>query len=263
MRFGKECTCTLVFASLFLLASPATADVDSYREVVEDIEGLIDYYALDETLEDTADGDNGNNDGIPIDLRFPLETTSTKASSESTMAEALGRAGAKVAVLDLRPEAADAVAERIRSSGGQALGVASNVLERESLEEARRSIESELGPIDILINGAGGNHPKGTTSKEFLDPTDLEKAAADLTTFYDLEPVGIEPLFQPGSTQRIEFRANLIVHLGDMPLINIVEEMFGKANTGRYVNICTVSLKVLSQTQGNEIDNLFGPVTVT
>ena len=87
----------------------------------------------------------------------------------SVMAEALAKSGAKVAILDLREENAQKVAEKINAAGGKAIGLAANVLELESLQKANETIKAELGTCDILINGAGGNNPKGTTSKEFLD----------------------------------------------------------------------------------------------
>lgn len=110
-------------------------------------------------------------------------------------AEALAECGAKVAVLDLRKEAADSAAERIRAAGGTAMGVAANVLETESLTAARDEIEAEWGPVDILINGAGGNHPKGTTSREYLLPEHLEGEMEGLTTFFDLDPEGVQFVF--------------------------------------------------------------------
>ncbi len=111
------------------------------------------------------------------------------------MAKALAEAGAAVAIADLRKDAADAVAAEITEAGGKAIGVACNVLERESLEKANVEIESALGPVDILVNGAGGNHPKGTTSKEYLLPEDLEGAVEGVTTFYDLDPDGVQFVF--------------------------------------------------------------------
>ena len=84
----------------------------------------------------------------------------------STIARALAAAGAKVAVLDLREEAARKVADAIAAEGGVAKGYACNVLEKESLEKVRAAVEADLGPVDVLLNGAGGNHPKGTTSNE-------------------------------------------------------------------------------------------------
>ena len=111
------------------------------------------------------------------------------------MAEALGSCGAKVAVLDLRKEAADKVAEQIIADGGEAIGVAANVLEKESLEEAAKIVTEKFGPCDILLNGAGGNHPKGTTSKEFLEAADLAQTIEGVNTFYDLDPDGVQFVF--------------------------------------------------------------------
>jgi NAD(P)-dependent dehydrogenase (short-subunit alcohol dehydrogenase family) len=111
------------------------------------------------------------------------------------MAEAMAECGAAVAVLDLRKEAAEGVARKIVARGGKAIGVACNVLERPSLEAARAEVENTLGPVDILVNGAGGNHPKGTTSKEYLLPEDLAKSAQGVTTFFDLDPAGIQFVF--------------------------------------------------------------------
>ena len=112
-----------------------------------------------------------------------------------TMAKALAECGARVAVLDLRKEAADAVAGEITAAGGTAAGVACNVLELESLQAANAEIEASFGPVDILINGAGGNHPKGTTSKEYLFPEDLKESVEGVTTFYDLDPAGVQFVF--------------------------------------------------------------------
>ncbi len=111
------------------------------------------------------------------------------------MARALAECGASVAVTDLKLEAAEAVAKDIVKAGGKAIGIACNVLEKKSLEDANTRIEKEFGPVDILINGAGGNHPKGTTSMPFLDPASIGKAAEGMKTFYDLEPEGISFVF--------------------------------------------------------------------
>ncbi len=112
-----------------------------------------------------------------------------------TIAAALAQSGAKVAIADLRQEAADAAAKRITDAGGQAIAVACNVLEKDSLEAARQQIEAQLGTPDILVNGAGGNHPKGTTSKPYLQQEDLQESVEDFTTFFDLDPKGIEFVF--------------------------------------------------------------------
>jgi len=108
------------------------------------------------------------------------------------MARALGTCGANVAVADVRKEAAEVVAADITRAGGKALGFTCNVLEKAGLEATREHVEQAFGPVDILVNGAGGNHPKGTTSMEFLKAEDLEETRDDVKTFYDLDPEGIQ-----------------------------------------------------------------------
>ena len=113
----------------------------------------------------------------------------------SVMAEALAKAGAKVAILDLREDAAIKVAERINAAGGCAIGIGANVLELASLQAAERTVTEKLGVCDILVNGAGGNNPKGTTSKEYLEKSDLEAPVEGLKTFFDLDPAGVGFVF--------------------------------------------------------------------
>jgi len=111
------------------------------------------------------------------------------------LARALCRAGARIAVLDLNLEAAETVAASLRAEGGVALAFAANVLERPSLEAAAAAVLAQLGPCDILVNGAGGNHPKGTTTREHLDLEDFQRADPELTSFFDLDPAGIRFVF--------------------------------------------------------------------
>ena len=113
----------------------------------------------------------------------------------SVMAESLARSGAKVAILDLKLEAAQKVADKIIADGGEAVAVAANVLDIASLQQAESEVAAKLGDCDILVNGAGGNNPKGTTSKEFLFKDDLLKKAEGITTFFDLDPAGVGFVF--------------------------------------------------------------------
>jgi len=112
----------------------------------------------------------------------------------SIFAKALAQNGAKVAVIDRTEDKAKAVADEINKDGGTAIGVAGNVLEYESMKKARDIVLEKLGPCDILINGAGGNNPKGTTTKEYLFKEDLE-GQKDIVTFFDLDPKEIEYVF--------------------------------------------------------------------
>ena len=111
------------------------------------------------------------------------------------MSRALAAAGAKVAILDLKKEAADRVAAEIREKGGEAMGVAANVLDQASLAEAEKEVRAAYGVCDILVNGAGGNNPKGTTSKEYLFPEDLAGTDPSVKTFFDLDPKGVGFVF--------------------------------------------------------------------
>lgn len=112
-----------------------------------------------------------------------------------TLAKGLAQEGHKVALLDLRKEAADAIAEEIRQVGGIAIGLSANVLEKTSLEDAKKLVNEQLGSCDILINGAGGNHPLGTTSNTHILEEDLTNEADDFRTFFDLDPDGIKFVF--------------------------------------------------------------------
>lgn len=113
----------------------------------------------------------------------------------SAFAKDLAAQGAKIAVLDLREEAAQVVVDEINAAGGTAIAVGCNVLEAESLEAAKAKVNAELGTCDILINGAGGNSPLGTTTKETLELCDIAEKAEGVKTFFDLDAKGIEFVF--------------------------------------------------------------------
>lgn len=110
-------------------------------------------------------------------------------------AKALARQGVKVAVLDLNEAAAQKVVDEITAAGGEAIAVGCNVLEPESMENARKIVNEKLGTCDILLNGAGGNNPKGTTTKETLEAVDLTNQDENIKTFFDLDPQGISFVF--------------------------------------------------------------------
>lgn len=115
----------------------------------------------------------------------------------SGFAKTAAACNAKVAVLDLNLDAAKKVADEIIADGGTAVAVKANVLEKASMEEAKKIVDEKLGSCDILINGAGGNNPKGSTSKDYLEADDLENNAeiSGVKTFFDLDPDGISFVF--------------------------------------------------------------------
>lgn len=110
-------------------------------------------------------------------------------------AKTLAKQGVKVAVLDLNEPAAQKVADEINSQGGTAIAVGCDVLNKESMEKARETVNEKLGTCDILLNGAGGNNPKGTTDKETLEKIDLIEKDSDIKTFFDLDASGISFVF--------------------------------------------------------------------
>ena len=84
----------------------------------------------------------------------------------SAIAEGMAGAGAAVALCDLAPERAEAVAEGLRSRGGTAAAYEVDALDPSSIREACRSVLRDFGRIDILVNLAGGNLPEASTSAE-------------------------------------------------------------------------------------------------
>lgn len=107
-------------------------------------------------------------------------------------AKTLAEAGAKVAVLDLNEEAAKEAADAIVAAGYTARAYKANVLERDSLEEVHARVLAQLGPCDILVNGAGGNNARANTDKEYFEPGDIE---AETKSFFDLDQKGVEFVF--------------------------------------------------------------------
>jgi len=110
----------------------------------------------------------------------------------SNFAKVLARAGAKVALLDLNEAAAQVFADEIVAEGGIAKAYSCNVLDKDICYAVAEKVMADLGPCDILINGAGGNNPKATTDKEYFEIGDIE---ADTKSFFDLDASGVGFVF--------------------------------------------------------------------
>lgn len=107
------------------------------------------------------------------------------------MAEAFARAGAKVAALDINEDAVKKLADKLSSEGLCCNGYKADVLDPVSLEKVHKEVLSGLGECDILINGAGGNHPRATTDNEYQ-----HEAREGGKSFFDLQADGVDFVFK-------------------------------------------------------------------
>jgi len=107
------------------------------------------------------------------------------------MAKAFALSGAKVAALDLNEDAVLKLEKEMNEQGLCCKGYKANVLEPESLEEVHQKVLKDLGPCDILVNGAGGNNPRATTDNEYQ-----HEAKEGTKTFFDLDQSGVDFVFK-------------------------------------------------------------------
>ncbi|MBX9971574.1 SDR family oxidoreductase [Cytobacillus firmus] len=112
----------------------------------------------------------------------------------SKMAEELARHGVKAAIINRTAEKGQQVVDQIRQSGGTAISIAADVLDRTSLVNAREEIIETFGRIDLLINGAGGNHPDAITASEIYGDE------AEGKSFFDLDENGFSQVFSSNFT---------------------------------------------------------------
>ena len=84
------------------------------------------------------------------------------------------------------------LAEEITAEGGTAKAYECNVLDKAAVMACYEQVLADFGPCDILLNGAGGNHPSATTDKEYYEPGDLD---ADTKSFFDLDETGVASVF--------------------------------------------------------------------
>ena len=132
----------------------------------------------------------------------------------SAFAKALAADGNKIALLDLNVEAAQKVADEINAEGGCAKAYKSNVLDKDELNAIHEQIIADFGKCDVLINGAGGNSPKCTTTHEEFELGD--ETADDISTFFNLDKEGF----------RFVFDLNLLGTL--LPTQVFAKDMIGK-----------------------------------
>lgn len=165
----------------------------------------------------------------------------------STMAKSLAHQGVKTVILDLNILTANAVAAEIeKETGCQSMGVAASVLDKASLEEALKEIHDKFGPVDILVNGAGGNSPAATTKVEMMAGSAEEKTE---DTFFGLQTDGFDKVFDLNfkgtlipsmvfATDMVKNKSGVIINISSMnsfrPLTKIAAYSAAKAAVNNF-----------------------------
>jgi NAD(P)-dependent dehydrogenase (short-subunit alcohol dehydrogenase family) len=142
------------------------------------------------------------------------------------MAEALGAVGVKVAVLDIDLGKAEARALAVNRAGGSAKAFQCDVLDRSKIRECYEAVCSLWGAPDFLINGAGGNDPRASTSEEFH--LHAESSGSSVQSFFDLDPAGFRQVFD------LNFMSTFLV-------TQIFSNGMVKKGKGAIVNISSMS----------------------
>ena len=160
------------------------------------------------------------------------------------MARAFAHSGAKVACLDLNEEAVKNLAAELKAEGCIAEGYKANVLEPEMLEQVHQAVLKDLGPCDILINGAGGNNPRATTDNEYQ-----HEAKEGGKSFFDLDASGVDFVFklnfqgtllptQAFAKDMVEKKSGVILNISSMnaytPLTKIPAYSAAKAGISNF-----------------------------
>jgi len=146
-------------------------------------------------------------------------------------------------VLDLNQTMAEKVAQQIRQAGGQALAVTANVLERTSLETARQKIHEQWGPIDLLVNGAGGNKPDATAT---ADQPFFQIPAESIQWVFNLNCVGTILTSQVFVPDLVEKQAGVVINIASMagirPLTRVLAYSAAKAGVANFTQWLAVHL---------------------
>jgi NAD(P)-dependent dehydrogenase (short-subunit alcohol dehydrogenase family) len=180
----------------------------------------------------------------------------------AAMVKAMASVGVKIAIVDINPERSGQMAAEISAEYGvEVIGVEGNVIDKESLIKAKQVINEKLGDIDILINGAGGNHPSATTKAEQMDENSLDHLE---DTFYGLEMDGFDKVFALNfkgtllpsmvfTTDMLKSKKGVVLNVSSMnsykPLTKIPAYSAAKASINNFtewlsVNLAKVGIRV-------------------
>jgi len=160
-----------------------------------------------------------------------------------SMVKGLSAAGASVVILGRRKEAAEELAKEIRDSGGKALAVKADVLDRAQLDQAKNEIISEFGSIDILINAAGGNMPGAVIAP---DKTFFDLNLADFQKVVDLNLMGTVLPTQVFSEDMAKRKKGVIINIASMasfrPITRVVGYSAAKAGVVNFTEWLAVEM---------------------
>lgn len=171
------------------------------------------------------------------------------------MAEALGKMGVSVALLDIRLEKAEARAQAIRKGGGVASAFSCDVVNAGQVRQCYDAVSRLWRAPDFLINGAGGNDPRGSTADEFHDP--LRSSVAGAQSFFDLDPTNFRKVFdlnflgtfivtQAFSRGMVDKGKGAIVNISSMsafkPLTKVAAYSAAKASVSNFTQWLAVHL---------------------
>ena len=186
---------------------------------------------------------------------------------------ALASVGTKVAIVDINEELAKEVAAVLaKEFNVEIIGVKANVLDKESLESAKSVINEKFGPIDLLINGAGGNSPQATTQAEQIEESDLSNLER---TFYGLQMEGFDKVFALNfkgtvlpsmvfTRDMLEKKSGVVLNISSMnsyhPLTKIPAYSAAKASVNNFtewlaVHLAKVGIRVNAVAPGFFITN--------
>jgi len=163
----------------------------------------------------------------------------------SEMARSLAAQGVKTVILDLNKEAATSIAGLIEKEfKTPSIGVSASVLDKSSLENAKKEINDRFGEIDILINGAGGNSPAATTKIERMDGTEKTE-----DSFFGLQADAFDKVFDLNfkgtlvpsmvfGADMVKRKSGVIVNISSMnsfrPLTKVVAYSAAKAAVNNF-----------------------------
>ncbi len=180
----------------------------------------------------------------------------------SECARAVAKVGRKVALLNRSADKIERLATEIGKEGGIALAYPVNVLDVSGLKDVHERIRRDLGPCDILINGAGGNMDRANTTVEYFEQTE---AIEGQRTFFELDGEQIDAVFKLNFTGTLlptkEFARDMlgrngcsILNISSMASYHPMTKVLGYAGAKAAINNLTEWLAVHFAKEGIRVN---------